>query len=161
MDASALTSSATLLTVILPVKTFSAKPAEVRRSWYLIDAAGEPVGRVAERAAVLLRGKLKPDYTPHVDTGDHVVVINAERAVFTGKKETTKTYMRYSGFIGGHHSDTVREVRLKKPAFLIEHAVKGMIPHNRLGRRVFQKLHVYAGADHPHTAQQPVAAPNL
>ncbi|WP_020494083.1 50S ribosomal protein L13 [Verrucomicrobium sp. 3C] len=149
------------LIIFLPVKTFSAKPAEVRRSWYIIDAASQPVGRVAERAAVLLRGKHKPDYTPHVDTGDHVVVINAGQAIFSGKKEGTKTYMRYSGFIGGHHSDTVRDVRGKKPAFLIEHAVKGMIAHNRLGRRVFRKLHVYAGADHPHSAQQPVAAPTL
>lgn len=143
------------------MKTFSAKPAEVRRSWYVIDAAQQPVGRIAERAAVLLRGKHKPDFTSHVDTGDHVVVINAERAVFTGKKDVTKTYMRYSGFIGGHHSNTVREVRAKKPAFLIEHAVKGMIPHNRLGRRAFHKLHVYAGAEHPHAAQKPEAAPNL
>ncbi|QSR84015.1 50S ribosomal protein L13 [Methylacidimicrobium sp. B4] len=142
------------------MKTFSAKPAEVRRSWYVIDAAGQPVGRVAMRAAVLLRGKHKAEYTSHIDTGDHVVVINAARAVFTGKKDVTKTYMRYSGFIGGHHSDTVREVREKKPAFLIEHAVKGMIPHNRLGRRVFQKLHVYPGPEHPHAAQQPLAAPN-
>ncbi|MGD9896581.1 MAG: 50S ribosomal protein L13 [Candidatus Methylacidiphilaceae bacterium] len=144
-----------------PVKTFSAKPAEIRRSWYLIDAADQPVGRVAARAAVLLRGKHKPDYTPHVDTGDHVVIVNAGRAIFTGKKDVAKTYMRYSGFIGGHKSDSVKDVRRKKPAFLIEHAVKGMIPHNRLGRRTFQKLHVYAGEDHPHAAQRPVTAPNF
>ncbi|CAB4244691.1 50S ribosomal protein L13 [Methylacidimicrobium sp. AP8] len=155
----ALTRHAPLPKLSLPVKTFSAKPADVRRSWYVIDAAGQPVGRVAVQAAVLLRGKHKAQYTPHVDTGDHVVVINAARAIFTGKKEGTKTFMRYSGFIGGHHSETVQRVRERKPEFLIEHAVKGMIPHNRLGRRIFRKLHVYGGSEHPHEAQHPVAVP--
>jgi large subunit ribosomal protein L13 len=107
---------------------------------------------------VLLRGKHKAIFTTHVDTGDHVIVINAEKAVFTGKKEINKEYMSYSGFIGGHHSETAKGRRARHPELIIEGAIKGMVPHNRLGRTVLRKLHVYKGAKHPHEAQAPVAA---
>ena len=139
------------------MKTFSAKAPEVTRKWILIDAENQVVGRVAEKAAVLLRGKHKPIYTAHCDTGDFVVVINARKAVFTGAKETDKEYMSFSGFMGGHKSETVERRRLRRPEMLIESAVRGMIPHNRLGRQMFKKLHVYADAKHPHEAQQPAA----
>jgi len=137
------------------MKTFSAKAEEVERKWYVIDAANQVVGRVAEKAAVLLRGKHKPVFTTHCDTGDFVIVINAEKAVFTGKKETQKEYMAFSGYIGGHHSETVKSRRARHPELIIESAVKGMVPHNRLGRQVLRKLHVYKGAEHPHQAQAP------
>jgi len=137
------------------MKTFSAKAEQVERKWYIIDADNEVVGHVAERAAVLLRGKHKAIFTNHVDTGDHVIVINAEKAVFTGKKETQKEYMSYSGFIGGHHTETAKGRRARHPELIIEGAIKGMIPHNRLGRSVLGKLHVYRGPKHPHSAQAP------
>ncbi len=140
------------------MKTFSAKAEAVDRKWYIIDADNQVVGRVAEKAAVLLRGKHKAIFTTHVDTGDHVIVINAEKAVFTGKKETDKEYMSYSGFIGGHHTETAKNRRGRHPELIIEGAVKGMVPHNRLGRIVLRKLHVYKGDKHPHEAQAPVAA---
>jgi large subunit ribosomal protein L13 len=138
------------------MKTPSVKPAEVQRAWYLIDATEKVVGRVAARAAVLLRGKHKPYFTPHVDCGDHVVVINAGKAKFTGSKEEKKLYTRYSGYMGGQKVETARQLRARKPEALIERAVSGMIPHNRLGRRIMKKLHVYPGPEHPHVAQQPV-----
>jgi len=137
------------------MKTFSAKAEQVERKWHLIDAENQVVGRVAEKAAVLLRGKNKAVYTAHVDTGDFVVVINAEKAVFTGKKEVQKEYMSFSGFVGGHKSETPKSRRGRHPELLIEGAVKGMIPHNRLGRTMLRKLHVYKGAEHPHAAQSP------
>ncbi|MBV9128024.1 MAG: 50S ribosomal protein L13 [Verrucomicrobia bacterium] len=137
------------------MNTFSAKAEQVERQWWLIDAKNVPLGRVAERAAVLMRGKHKPIFTPHVDTGDFVVVINAEQVKLTGKKETDKVYTSFSGFIGGHKSENVKGRRGRHPELLIERAVRGMIPHNRLGRQVYTKLKVYAGAEHPHTAQQP------
>ena len=137
------------------MKTFSAKAEQVERKWHLIDAENQIVGRVAEKAAVLLRGKHKAVYTAHVDTGDFVVVINAEKAVFTGKKEVQKEYMSFSGFVGGHKSETPKSRRGRHPELLIEGAVKGMIPHNRLGRTMLRKLHVYKGAEHPHAAQSP------
>jgi large subunit ribosomal protein L13 len=137
--------------------TVSAKASEVQRKWFVIDAANQIVGEVAEKAAVLLRGKHKTIFTPHVDTGDFVIVINAKEAKFTGKKETLKEYRSFSGFMGGHKSETVEKRRVRRPELLIESAVKWMIPHNRLGRQIFKKLHVYAGAEHPHTAQQPAA----
>lgn len=137
------------------MKTFSAKAEQVERKWHLIDADSQVVGRVAEKAAVLLRGKHKAIYTNHVDTGDFVVVINAEKAVFTGKKEIQKEYMSYSGFIGGHKSESAKARRARHPELIIEGAVKGMVPHNRLGRAILRKLHVYKGAAHPHAAQQP------
>ncbi|MDR0533559.1 MAG: 50S ribosomal protein L13 [Verrucomicrobiales bacterium] len=139
------------------MKTFSAKAETTDRKWYVIDAQNQVVGRVAEKAAVLLRGKDKAIFTPHVDTGDHVIIINAEKAKFTGKKEEQKNYSSYSNFIGGQKNESPKEVRRRKPELIVERAVKGMIPHNRLGRVVLKKLHVYAGAEHPHAAQEPKA----
>lgn len=139
------------------MKTFSAKAQEIERKWYVIDAAGKPVGRVAERVANVLRGKTKPLFTPHVDCGDFVVVINAEKAVFTGGKEQLKTYHTFSGYFGGEKIETAAQRRARKPELLIERAVKGMVPRNRLGRAILKKLKVYAGEDHPHAAQQPAA----
>ncbi|PAW78208.1 MAG: 50S ribosomal protein L13 [Verrucomicrobia bacterium Tous-C9LFEB] len=139
------------------MKTFSAKAEAVDRKWYIVDAQDQVVGRVAERVANILRGKTKPIFTPHVDTGDFVVVINASKAVFTGKKEVQKSYMSFSGYVGGHHSETAQSRRARRPELLIQTAVKGMVPHNRLGRQILKKLHVYAGAEHPHTAQNPKA----
>jgi large subunit ribosomal protein L13 len=137
--------------------TFSAKSSEVQRRWYVVDAADQVLGRVAVKVANLLRGKEKAIFTPHVDTGDYVIVINAEKVRVTGKKETAKSYMSFSGYVGGHKSETVRQRRARRPELLVEHAVKGMIPHNRLGRSVFTKLKVYAGPEHPHQAQNPTS----
>jgi len=137
------------------MKTFSAKANEVPRQWWLIDANNQVLGNVAVKAANLLRGKEKPIFTPHVDTGDFVIVINAEKVRVTGKKEESKTYMSFSGYVGGHKSENVRARRLRHPELLIERAIRGMIPHNRLGRAVYRKLKVYRGESHPHAAQQP------
>jgi large subunit ribosomal protein L13 len=137
------------------MKTFSAKANEVSRKWWIIDAKDQILGQVAVRAANLLRGKEKAIFTPHVDTGDFVVVINAEKVRVTGKKEELKTFMSFSGFVGGHKSENLRARRARHPELLIERAVRGMIPHNRLGRSVYRKLKVYRGAAHPHAAQQP------
>ena len=138
------------------MKTFSAKASQIERKWYLVDATDQSLGRVAVKVARLLRGKGKPIFTPHVDTGDYVVVINAERVRLTGKKEVQKTFMSFSGYVGGHKSETAEQRRQRRPELLIEHAVKGMLPHNRLGRAVFTKLKVYKGDQHPHEAQQPI-----
>jgi large subunit ribosomal protein L13 len=138
------------------MRTFSAKASEIERKWYLVDAKNQPLGRVAVKVANLLRGKQKPIFTPHVDSGDFVVVINADKVRLTGKKETQKEYMSFSGYVGGHKSETVERRRIRRPELLIERAVKGMIPHNRLGRAVFTKLKVYRGEQHPHEAQQPI-----
>jgi large subunit ribosomal protein L13 len=138
------------------MKTFSAKANEVSRKWYLIDAKGRSLGRVAVTASNILRGKGKAIFTPHVDTGDFVVVINAEKIRLTGKKEVQKEFMSFSGYVGGHKSETAGQRRERRPELLIERAVKGMIPHNRLGRRLFTKLKVYRGEKHPHEAQQPI-----
>ena len=138
------------------MKTYSAKPLEVERKWYLIDAEGEVLGRLATKIANILRGKNKPEYTPHVDTGDFVIVINAEKVVLTGKKETDKIYYHHTGFPGGLKSASVKEVRERFPERLIENAVKGMLPHNTLGDEQFQKLKVYVGSQHPHAAQKPI-----
>ena len=138
------------------MKTFSAKANEVLRKWYIIDAKGRSLGRVAVTAANILRGKGKAIFTPHVDTGDFVVVINAEKVRLTGKKEVQKEFMSFSGYVGGHKSETAGRRRERRPELLIERAVKGMIPHNRLGRRLFTKLKVYRGNKHPHEAQQPI-----
>lgn len=137
------------------MKTYSAKPGEVERKWYLIDADGVVLGRLASQVAQLLRGKNKPEYTPHVDTGDFVVVINAEKVRVTGNKGLAKEYYRHSGFPGGLKSETFEEAIQKHPERVIEHAVKGMLPKTTLGRAQGLKLKVYAGPDHPHTAQQP------
>ncbi len=139
------------------MKTFSAKASEVPRQWWLIDAKDQVLGSVAVRAANLLRGKEKPIFTPHVDTGDFVIVINAEKVRLTGKKEESKTYTSFSGYVGGHKSESARSRRVRHPELLIERAVRGMIPHNRLGRAVYRKLKVYRGESHPHAAQQPHA----
>jgi large subunit ribosomal protein L13 len=137
------------------MKTFSAKASEVQRKWWLIDAKDQVLGRVAVKAANLLRGKEKSVFTPHVDTGDFVIVVNADKVRVTGKKEEQKTFMSFSGYVGGHKSENVRARRVRHPELLIERAVRGMIPHNRLGRSVYRKLKVYRGEDHPHAAQQP------
>jgi large subunit ribosomal protein L13 len=137
------------------MKTFSAKVSQVPRKWWLIDAKDQVLGRVAVKAANLLRGKEKSVFTPHVDTGDFVIVVNADKVRVTGKKEEQKTFMSFSGYVGGHKSETVRARRVRHPELLIERAVRGMIPHNRLGRAVYRKLKVYRGEDHPHAAQQP------
>ena len=137
------------------MKTFSAKASEISRKWYVIDAKDQVLGRVAVTAANLLRGKGKAILTPHVDTGDFVVVINADKVRVTGKKEEQKSYMSFSGYVGGHKSENVRARRARHPELLIERAVRGMIPHNRLGRSVYRKLKVYKGDSHPHTAQNP------
>ena len=138
-----------------PMKTFSAKANEVDRKWWLIDAKDQVLGRVAVKAAKLLRGKEKTIFTPHVDTGDFVVVINADKVRVSGKKEEQKSFMSFSGYVGGHKSENVRARRARHPELLIERAVRGMIPHNRLGRSVYRKLKVYRGKSHPHSAQQP------
>jgi large subunit ribosomal protein L13 len=141
------------------MKTFSAKASDVERKWYVVDAANRPLGRVAVTVANLLRGKGKAIFTPHVDTGDFVVVINAEKVRLGGKKEVQKTFMSFSGYVGGHKSESVQQRRERHPELLVEHAVRGMIPHNRLGRSIYTKLKVYRGDQHPHEAQQPILVP--
>lgn len=136
-------------------KTFSQKTADINREWYLIDASTAPLGRVATEIAALLIGKRKPTYTPHVDNGDYVVVINAEKTVVTGNKETGKIYYRHSGFPGGIKDATLKEVREKFPERIIEAAVKGMIPKNKLSPERMARLRIFAGEDHAHTAQTP------
>lgn len=139
------------------MKTFSAKPAEVTREWFLIDAEGKTLGRLATEIARRLRGKHKPEFTPHVDTGDYIVVINAEKVKVTGRKEDDKKYYKHTGFVGNLKEINVRDLRAKAPERIIETAVKGMLPKNPLGRQMFRKLKVYAGTDHQHAAQQPKA----
>ena len=139
------------------MKTFSAKANELSRKWWLIDAKDQVLGRVAVKAANLLRGKEKAIFTPHLDTGDFVIVINAAKVRLSGKKEEQKTYMSFSGYVGGHKSESVRARRARHPELLVERAVRGMIPHNRLGRAVYRKLKVYRGESHPHSAQRPEA----
>jgi large subunit ribosomal protein L13 len=135
--------------------TYFAKPAEVVRKWYVVDANGKTLGRLAARVAILLRGKHKPTFTPHVDTGDHVVIINAEKVYLSGAKMETKTYSHHTGYPGGLKTVTARHLHEKKPTELLEKAIKGMLPKNTLGKQMARKLKVYAGAEHPHQAQQP------
>jgi large subunit ribosomal protein L13 len=137
------------------MKTFSAKPETVKREWLVLDASGKVLGRLASEVARRLRGKHKAEFTPHVDTGDYVIVINAEKIQVTGKKENDKFYHRYSGYQSGLKTSSVRELRNKHPERLLEIAVKGMLPKNPLGRQMFRKLKVYRGPAHRHTAQQP------
>ena len=137
------------------MKTYVAKPQEIERKWYVVDAEGQVLGRLAAQVAAILRGKHKPIYTPHVDTGDHVIVINAEKVVLTGNKLRAKKYYRHSGYVGGIKSITAGELLNRYPERVIQRAVRGMIPRNRLGRQMIKKLKVYAGPDHPHQAQQP------
>lgn len=141
------------------MKTFSAKPTDVDRKWHVIDAEDKILGKVAVEAARLLRGKHKPTFTPHIDTGDFVVVINADKVRLSGNKESEKIYTSFSGYVGGQKVETPRMVRKRRPILLIERAVWGMIPKNRLGRAQFRKLKVYAGSEHPHEAQQPEVHP--
>ncbi len=136
-------------------KTYSPKPGEIERCWYVVDAAEMPLGRLSTAVARLLTGKHKPQYAPHVDTGDFVIVINAEKAILTGRKEEKKIYYRHSTHPGGLRSESAGNLRQRRPAKLVERAVWGMLPKNRLGRRQLRKLKVYAGADHPHQAQKP------
>ncbi len=137
------------------MKTFSAKKEEIKHDWYVIDAEGKVLGRLASQIAHRLRGKHKPIFTPHVDTGDFIVVINAEKIKLTGNKMKNKNYYRYSGYPGGLKVKTAEELLRKKPSELLHHAVKGMLPKNRLGRKLIKKLKLYAGSDHLHQAQQP------
>lgn len=137
------------------MKTFSAKPETVKRDWYVIDAAGQTLGRLATEIATRLRGKHKPEYTPHVDTGDYIVVINAEQVRVTGKKTTDKVYYSHTGYPGGIKSISFEKLIARAPERVLEGAVKGMLPNNPLGRAMYRKLKVYAGTEHPHAAQQP------
>lgn len=137
------------------MKTFSAKPETVKRDWYVVDADGKTLGRLATEIARRLRGKHKPVYTPHVDTGDYIVVVNAEKIHVTGNKAKDKMYYRHTGYVGGIKSISFEKLIDKKPEMVIERAVKGMLPKNPLGRAMYRKLKVYAGPDHNHSAQQP------
>ena len=139
----------------LSYKTRSVKKEEVNRKWFVVDADGQVLGRLCTRIATVLRGKHHPEYTPHVDTGDYVIVVNAGKVRFTGNKENVKIYQNYSGYPGGLKELTAAEIRARKPERLIEIAVKGMLPKNKLGNAMIKKLFVYAGPEHLHTAQQP------
>ncbi|MFT5484318.1 MAG: large subunit ribosomal protein L13 [Halieaceae bacterium] len=137
------------------MKTFSARAEDVRRDWYIVDADGKTLGRLSSEIALRLRGKHKAEYTPHVDTGDYIVVVNAEKIQVSGAKATDKMYYHHTGYIGGIKAISFNHLMEKAPERAIEKAVKGMLPRNPLGRAMFKKLKVYAGAEHPHTAQQP------
>ncbi|MGB9358196.1 MAG: 50S ribosomal protein L13 [Acidimicrobiia bacterium] len=136
-------------------RTFTPTPADVDRTWYVVDAEGIPLGRLASEIAQILRGKHKPTYAPHMDMGDYVIVVNAGKVSVSGNKETDKVYHRHSGFPGGLRTDNLAYVRAEHPERIVQGAVKGMIPKNRLGRQTLSKLKVYAGPDHPHEAQKP------
>lgn len=135
--------------------TYSARPADIKRAWYVVDADGQVLGRLATSVATVLRGKNKAMYTPSMDTGDFVVIVNAEKIVLTGNKETQKVYYHHSGYPGGLKETPYETVHERHPERVIVEAVRGMLPHNRLGRQMLKKLHVYAGPDHPHAAQHP------
>lgn len=137
-------------------RTYSAKPGEVQRNWYLVDARGKVLGRLASEVATVLRGKRKPQFTPHVDTGDFVIVVNAEKVRLTGKKLKQKVYYRASGYPGGLKATTADAMLKKHPERVIQHAVRGMLPKSKLGDVLYRKLKVYAGGNHPHQAQKPV-----
>jgi large subunit ribosomal protein L13 len=138
------------------MRTFSAKPNEVQRDWYVVDAQGRTLGRLATEVARRLRGKHKPEYTPHVDTGDYIVVINAEKIRVTGNKLKDKTYYRHTGYVGNLKSESLENLLKRAPERVLELAVKGMLPRNPLGRQMFKKLKVVQGENHPHQAQQPL-----
>lgn len=140
------------------MKTYAVKASEIERGWWLVDATDQTLGRLATRIATLLEGKHKPTYSPHLDTGDHVVVVNAGKVRVTGDKLIQKRYYRHSGYPGGLKEESLQALLARKPELVIERAVRGMLPHNRLGRAMFRKLRVYAGENHPHQAQQPQAA---
>lgn len=141
------------------MKTTLPKPSEIERRWFVADASGETLGRLAVRIANVLRGRHKPGYTPHIDTGDYVVVVNAEKVRLTGRKEEQKNYMFYTGWMGNEHYRNVADFRAKRPEFLVENAVRGMLPKNKLARQMIEKLKVYGGPEHPHGAQQPIPFP--
>lgn len=136
-------------------KTYSATPSDTKKNWVIIDAEDQPLGRLSTRVASILRGKNKPEFTPHMDTGDNVIVINAEKAVLTGKKMTDKQYFRHTGYPGGEKFISAQEMMEKDPTSLVMTAVRGMLPKTKLGRKILKNLRVYAGPVHPHTAQQP------
>lgn len=140
---------------VTTMKTFSAKPLEVQRDWYVVDGSDKVLGRLAAEIALRLRGKHKPEYTPHVDTGDYIVVINADKLKLSAEKAGKKTYYRHTGYPGGIYETTFKEMQAKHPGRALEIAVKGMLPKGRLGYAMIKKLKIYAGAEHPHTAQQP------
>ena len=135
--------------------TFMANSGNITRKWYVVDAEGKTLGRLAAGVAEILRGKNKVTFTPHVDTGDYVIVINADKVVLTGKKEQTKVYFHYTGYVGGDRYMKAGDALQQKPVWVVEHAIRGMLPKNKLGDQMFRKLHVYAGDEHPHAAQQP------
>ena len=135
--------------------TFMANESNITRKWYIVDAEGKTLGRLAVEVAKVLRGKHKPTFTPHCDTGDHVIIVNAEKVALTGKKLTQKTYFRHSGYIGGTTFTTAGNMLATQPEKVLEHAIKGMLPHNRLGSAIYRKLYVYTGSEHPHAAQMP------
>ncbi|WP_408005355.1 50S ribosomal protein L13 [Pseudalkalibacillus berkeleyi] len=137
------------------LRTYMAKPKEVERKWYVVDAAGKTLGRLSTEVASILRGKHKPTFTPHVDTGDNVIILNASKIELTGKKMSDKLYHRHTGHPGGLRTRTAQEMRDTRPEKMLELAVKGMLPKNSLGRKMIKKLHVYAGNEHPHQAQNP------
>lgn len=139
------------------MKTYAVKASEIERSWWLVDASGQTLGRLATRIATLLEGKHKPTYSPHIDVGDHVVVVNAGQVKVSGNKLVQKRYYRHSNYPGGLKEESLETLLARKPELVIERAVKGMLPQNRIGRAMFKKLKVYSGADHPHQAQQPAA----
>jgi len=139
----------------LSYRTVSANKATVNKEWVVVDATNEVLGRLASKVANILRGKYKANFTPHVDCGDNVIIVNAEKVRLTGKKLTDKEYVRHTGFPGGQRFSTPKEMLRKRPIFVIEHAVKGMLPKNKLGSALYKNLHVYAGAEHPHEAQKP------
>lgn len=141
---------------IVSFKTVFAKKSTVEKKWYIVDAGDAPLGRVCSEIAKILRGKHKPSYSPHVDCGDKVIVINADDLRFTGRKMDTKEYIRHTGFPGGQRFSTPRQEMQKSSTRVIEKAIKGMLPKNRLGKKLFHNLHVYEGAEHPHEAQQPI-----
>ena len=141
------------------MRTYTPKPADIQRQWHVLDADGAVLGRLATEAATLLRGKHKPIWAPHVDTGDHVVVVNAEKLAVSPKKGRDKIYHRHSGYPGGIHSESLQTLLGRHPERVVRLAVRGMLPKNRLGRQMLKKLRVYAGPNHPHQAQQPVARP--
>jgi large subunit ribosomal protein L13 len=141
------------------MKSFTAHKGEVPRQWYVVDAQGKVLGRLASRIAMVLRGKTKPTFTPHLDTGDFVVVVNAAQVHLTGRKLDNKFYYRHSGYMGGLKETSARQLLAKKPEEVLRHAVRGMLPKNSLGRHLLKKLKVYAGGEHPHQAQQPAPLP--
>jgi len=141
------------------MKTTSVTPTDIKKQWVLIDATNQPVGRVAAEVARLLRGKHKANYVPHLDCGDNVIIVNAAKTIFTGRKLEKKFYYHHSSYIGGIKATAAKDLMANKPERVFEHAVRGMLPHNKLGRKVFHNVKIYAGAEHPHEAQKPVAAP--